>query len=201
MQDFDLQVRQGALLPHWTKEGATYHLCIRLDDSLPQQTLQTWKEEREEIVQNAVHKGKPLTQPEQRRLDFLYSEKVEKYLDSGYGACWLQRDAIADIVANALQYFNGERYQLSAWCIMPNHVHIVAQPLAGQELHTIMRSWKTFTARECNTMLHRNGTFWQREYFDHLIRSSDDLERCIDYVWKNPEEAGLKNWKWRWRIS
>ena len=78
------------------------------------------------------------------------------------------------------------------------HVHIAVQPLA-KELQKIVYSWKWFTAAKANTCLNRQGIFWQREYFDHLLRHQEGFERTIEYIWANPEAAGLKNWKWKWR--
>src|SRR3989344_275650 len=149
MYDPEIQIRQGAFLPHWTKAGATYHVRLRLGDSLPQQTLRTWEEERKSTVENAMRQGRSLTQSEQKHLEFLYSEKVEKYLDAGHGACFLRRDDIAEIVANALKHSDNQDYKLFAWCIMPNHVHIIVEPLV-KELHEIVYSWKWFTAAKAN---------------------------------------------------
>ena len=81
---------------------------------------------------------------------------------------------------------------------MPNHVHVVVRLLPGQALAAVVHSWKSFTAKRANTILGLHGTFWQREYYDHLIRNEDELERATGYVAANPEKAKLKNWKWVW---
>ena len=84
---------------------------------------------------------------------------------------------------------------------MPNHVHILMEPIT-HSLVDILDSWKKFTARKANKILGREGQpFWQREYFDHLIRNQEHLERTSNYIWTNPEAAGLVNWKWRWRME
>jgi REP element-mobilizing transposase RayT len=116
---------------------------------------------------------------------------------------------IARIVASALLHFEGQRYNLAAWCVMPNHVHAVVQPFAGTtggtpvpravpdaELPDILHSWKSFTAKEANKLLRRSGDFWQAEYYDHLIRDEADFRHSVRYVLNNPIKAGLKNWKW-----
>lgn len=201
MFDREIQIRRGSYLPHWTKEGAMYHVRIRLADSLPQEKLEEWKSERIEIVREAGKQKRRLSASEQKRLEFLHSEKVEQWLDAGYGACWLKKDEIASIVADTLRFFDENRYKLLSWCIMPNHVHVVLQPLT-HELSDILNSWKKYIAREANQLLGRRGeSFWQREYFDHLIRSQENLEKTIEYVWNNPEAAGFKSWKWRWRME
>ena len=92
MFDREIQIRQGAYLPHWTKNGGIYHIRFRLADSLPQEKLKEWKEERKEILREAAKQKRRLSTSEQKRLDFVYSEKVEKWLDTGYGACWLHRE-------------------------------------------------------------------------------------------------------------
>jgi REP element-mobilizing transposase RayT len=195
----DIHIRRGAYLPHWTAEGGIYHVRFRLGDSVPKEQAELWKAEREDLV-NAKKKGVKLTKFEQKRMENLFSERIEGYLDAGYGACWLKNDAVAKLVSDALWYFNEERYKLYAWCIMPNHVHVVVQPLT-HELHEIAYSWKWFTAQKVNEILKSKGELWQREYFDHLIRNEEYLEKTIEYVWRNPDKAGIKNWKWRWRID
>jgi len=191
--------RRGAYLPHWTREGAIYAINFRLADSVPQSVLRAWEAEREDIVRNAERRGTPLTSYEHERLDYLYSEKVERYLHSGKGACWLKDEQIARIVSNALLQFNGERYRLYAWCIMPNHVHVVLQPISECSLPDILHSWKSFTSKEANKILCRKGTFWRTEYYDHLIRNDQDLAHHIEYAWSNPDKAGFRDWKWRWK--
>ena len=116
-------------------------------------------------------------------------------------------DRVAALVANALLHFDGLRYSLAAWCVMPNHVHVVVQPFAStthtggthvprSELPDILHSWKSFTSKEANRLLQRSGDFWQPEYFDHLIRDESDFRHAVRYVLDNPIKAGLGNWKW-----
>jgi len=192
----DLKIRQGAYLPHWTREGATYAVTFRLADSLPQSVVRSWEFERLDILKTAQQMNRSLTSAEERRLDKLFSEKVEASLDAGLGECWMQRDDIAAVVANALEYFEGTRYRLPAWCVMPNHVHTVVEPLPGFELSNLVHSWKSFTANEANRLIGRAGHFWQPEPYDHLIRDEEDFARQVEYVLSNPLRAGLRNWKW-----
>lgn len=119
-------------------------------------------------------------------------------LNHGLGACWLARDDVAALAANALRYFDGTRYVLHAWCIMPNHVHVILQPRHEHPLPAIVRSWKIFVAREANRQVSRSGPFWQPEYYDHLIRSERELSKAVQYVQANPAKAGLDNWRWVW---
>jgi len=191
-----LKIRQGAYLPHWTREGAVYAVNCRLADSLPKPMINSWDFERQDIIKTAQRLKRPLTAAEQKRLDKLFSEKIESYLDAGHGKCWMHRNDVAGAVAGALRHFEGVRYRLVAWCVMPNHVHAIVEPLAGFELPDILHSWKSFSAKEANRIIGRTGEFWQPEYYDHLIRDAQDFKRQVEYVLTNPARAGLKNWKW-----
>jgi REP element-mobilizing transposase RayT len=169
-----------------------------LVDSLPQSVLEPIEFERRDLVETAEQQKRELTAVEQGRLDELSPERIEQYLDSGQGLCYLAQPEIADLVAGALQHFDGVRYQLLAWCVMPNHVHVVFQPAPEYELPGILHSWKSFTAKHANKVLKKGGEFWQREYYDHLARDEQDLDRIVRYVMENPARAGLKDWKWVW---
>lgn len=113
----------------------------------------------------------------------------------------MKHDRIAKIVADALAFFNEKRYRLFAWCVMPNHVHAIVQPMCDQTLSGILHSWKSFTAKKANMLLGTKGAFWQREYFDRFVRTEDELRQAIEYVWSNPELAGIKNCRWRWKAD
>jgi hypothetical protein len=210
-----ISIRHGAYLPHWTSEDATYAVTFRLADSLPKAVVESWEFERRDIVKTAQQMNRPLTPAEETRLDRLFSDNVEKFLDACAGECWMRRDDVAGVVASALQHFDAARgtgilpvkghgqdghpigrYRLFAWCVMPNHVHAVVQPLPGYELAGIVHSWKSFTANESNRLIGRTGQFWQPEPYDHLIRDEDDFRSQVEYVLSNPVRSGLKNWKW-----
>ncbi|MEM8954365.1 MAG: leucine--tRNA ligase [Verrucomicrobiota bacterium] len=191
--------RKGANLPHWTQDGGTYAVNFSLADSLPEKVLAEWKEERVEITETAKRQGRELTASEAKRLRQLYSKKIERSLLSGHGECYLAHEGVAGIIRGALEHFDGERYRLVAWCVMPNHVHVVLQPIGENALQDIVHSWKSYTAKEANKQLGRSGRFWREEYYDHLIRDEQDFENQIKYVLENPEKAGLKDWgEWVW---
>ncbi len=173
-------------------------MTFRLADSLPQSELDTIEFERKDIVKTAAQQGRELTPLEQGRLDTLFSERIERYLDSGKGACYLARPDIARLVVGGLKHFDGVRYSLLAWCVMPNHVHVVLRPVSPNRLADILHSWKSFTAKRADDVLGLVGKFWQREYYDHLVRSEEDLDRVVCYVVSNPGKAGLEGWKWVW---
>jgi D-alanine--D-alanine ligase len=188
--------RQGANLPHWTKEGGTYSVVFRLADSVPKVVQEAWRIEREEF-----ERAKAATLTIRDRIDYLRlrRQEVDDFLDSGHGSCVLADPRAAGIVADAIRHFQGERYQLHAWCVMPNHVHAVLTPEPGFELAEILHSWKSFTSNQINRLLERSGQLWQTEPYDHLVRDGAGLERCVQYVAENPVKAHLKDWPWVWR--
>ena len=191
-----ITIRQGAHLPHWTRDGAIYAVTFRLADSLPPHVLESWKAERAVIEARAAQSVRPLLPHEHERLLRLHSDKIETLLDAGAGECHLRQPPVAELVVQALRHFDGERYELHDWCVMPNHVHAILRPLPGHTLDEVLHSWKSFTAKETNRLLGRSGEFWQTEYYDHLIRNEADYAHAADYVRRNPEKAGLKNWPW-----
>jgi len=196
-----LDKRDGLRLPHWTKDGVTYAITFRLIDSLPQHVLKQWIAERDELTLTDEEAERDLTDHEVKCLTELHSQRVQDYLDAGHGQCWLRRDDIAEVISKALSHQNGQLYDLVAWTIMPNHVHVVFTPKPGADLPQIMHGLKSFTAHESNKVLQRLGPFWQAEYYDHLVRDEEDLTRCVDYCWNNPDEAGLDDWRWKWRFD
>ena len=195
-QTDEILQRQGHCLPHWTRPGAAYAVTFRLADSLPPQVLHAWRQEREGILQGATEQGRPLTAHEERELDQLYATRIEAFLDSGQGACHLAKREIAALIQETLQHFDGQRYDLIAWCIMPNHVHVIVRPFEGHDLPGILHSWKSFTAKQANKLLGETGAFWQDEYYDHLIRDEKDFNHHLSYLLQNPEKAGLDAWPW-----
>jgi REP element-mobilizing transposase RayT len=193
----EVRIRQRGRLPHWEKDAGLYFVTFRLADSLPKSVLERI-EERHRILESARRAGANLS-PGQKVLVAEFSpKKLEQYFDRGVGACSLNDPKIGDLVANALNFWHGKRYRLIAWCVMPNHVHVIFRLFPAQELAEVIRSWKLFTARKANRILGRTGAFWQREYYDRLIREDGELDRAIQYVLHNPERAGLTGWKWLW---
>jgi putative transposase len=143
-------VRNRGHLPHWEATAATYFVTFHLADSLPQEALKRIFFSRRDIPATAAKMGRSLTEVEKRRLVNLHTRRVENFLDSGAGACSLKNDTIAKLVADSLREFDGERYRLFAWCVMPNHVHAVFQTLSANKLPGILHSWKSFSAKRAN---------------------------------------------------
>jgi REP element-mobilizing transposase RayT len=188
--------RTRGRLPHWESDQAIYFVTFRLADSLPKSVLRLFELQRQDIVAAAVANGRELSASERKRLEKLFSEEIESKLDAGSGRCYLGQSAVAVIVAETLQHFNLSRYRFYAWCLMPNHVHVLFRLLGEQDLASVAHSWKSYSAKKVNRLLGRSGEFWQREYYDHLIRSEEEFYRIVGYILKNPEKAGLRNWRW-----
>jgi REP element-mobilizing transposase RayT len=193
----EVRIRTRGRLPHWEREEGLYFITFHLVDSLPQRALDEMVE-RNKILKAAKCLGVHLT-PAQEELIAKYSQvRIEAYFDRGAGECVLKDQRIAEAMAATLRYWHGKRYRLVAWCIMPNHVHIICRFLTGQKLSDVVKGWKVHSAREANRILRRSGPMWRREYCDRLIRGEGEFNRAIRYVLSNPERAGLKNWKWVW---
>jgi len=117
---------------------------------------------------------------------------MERWLDEGHGSCLLRRPDCAEIVAETLQHFEGERVAMISFVVMPNHVHALFAQNPEWPLEKLIRSWKGFTARQINKLLGRSGNFWQRDFFDRLIRDEKHFANVVRYVRRNPEKAGLR---------
>ena len=122
------------------------------------------------------------------RLVDAYQQTVEDALEHGFGPDWLKNSQVAGLLAKAMQHFDGERYDLLAWCVMPNHVHALVRPLGEHKLAEVLQSWKSFTAKEANKILNRTGGFWQQESYDHLIRDTNDFHNQRAYILQHKTE-------------
>jgi REP element-mobilizing transposase RayT len=159
----EVKIRDRGPLPHWEKEGATYFITFRLADSLPKSTLDRIASERRAIVTTANQLHRALSNNEQQKIQRLSTPVLEQFLDAVAGACHLRNPLIAEDLANTLRHFDQKRYRLFAWCIMPNHVHVVVRLFSGDHLAAVVHSWKSFSATQANRGLGARGTFWQRE--------------------------------------
>jgi putative DNA methylase len=98
---------------------------------------------------------------------------------------------VAKIVQDSLLHFDGERYWLSSWVVMPNHVHLLVTPCQSWSISRILKDIKSFTAREANKVLERHGQFWMEDYFDRYIRNGNHFKSVIQYIENNPVKARL----------
>lgn len=217
-------------LPHYQPYYATYFITFRLAGSLPSEVIIKLKEEYEievhhlSSIKDLTKKRTELSKHHKRYFE-KFDEFLDKYADSPK---WLSNDKVAQIVVDAIKYRDGKDYELIAYCIMPNHVHLIfsverienedvvrtlvrKEPISRTKVRVtasyknyiltqIMRELKGSTARECNKILNRSGAFWQHESYDHVVRDGREMERLVSYVLNNPVKAGLVNdcKNWKW---
>ncbi len=163
-------------LPHFDGTATIQALTFRLADSLPQSVLERWRTQLSELDKTEAR--------------IQLSRKISHYEDAGHGACLLANPANAEIVQGALLHFDGERYRLLEWVIMPNHVHALIKT-ENEPLPRIVKSWKTFTARQINLANQSSGSIWEREYHDRYIRDLDHYNNAVAYIRNNPVKAKL----------
>jgi REP element-mobilizing transposase RayT len=196
-------------LPHWEMEDAVYFITFRVNGSLPRDLLRRAEAE----IQRSKASG------ELERLTVR-----ERYLDQDTTNPILAKIELAELVRDALLFHHGKKYELLAWCIMPNHVHLLLKPGMGDRdaavpavnpdvtagtaavqdgvpsLASIIHSIKSYTAHQAVKLGLVQGALWQREYFDRRVRNDDELQRYSDYICQNPVLAGLvkdaKDYPW-----
>ena len=196
--DWDqLEKKSSSYLPHWRIPGATYSVTFRLKDSMPPSALDDFRRRKEILakrLEDLVSQGgsrNSITALVAVRSEIaaLHETALDSALNEAHGECWLKRPEIAEMVLGALKFFDGSRYTLHAWSVMPNHVHAVLRPMGNHDLEKILQSWKSFTAKKANDILQRTGTFWQEEYYDHVVRDGEDFRNQIRYVLENPRNG------------
>jgi putative transposase len=182
-------------------------VTFRLAGSLPYSVIAELRAEhqRQKVASSRI--TDPDEQLKQVDLDARHSFGRWDYAldNTDYGPRWLAEEQVATVVAQALYYRDQRVYDLYAFCIMPNHVHIVCTPLPDQDgmypsLFRILQSLKRYTARQANEVLGRQGSFWQAESYDHVVRDEEELTRIVEYVRHNPVKAVLvASWeRWPW---
>lgn len=185
-------------LPHYQPIDSVLFVTFRLANSLPKETVAQLHREREEN-EKALRNEQDLKRKIQLKseLQKKYFGHFDDYLDR---VCtdihWLKQPEIAKIVYEAILYYDSKEYDVVTFCIMPNHIHLVADMHKRNiPLHSILQRIKSFTAVKANPILQRSGPFWQRENYDHVVRNGEELKRIVAYVIENPVKARLcKNW-------
>jgi len=172
---------ESGYLPHRDEPGLVQFVTFRLVDAFPQELRSEW-----EILLGIEEERK-------RRI------KLEAYLDLGRGECHLRRPEIAKLVEDALLFRHDVQYDLRAWVIMPNHVHLLFQ-VRDVPMSVLVDAWKGYTAKQANKVLGRKGKFWQDDYWDTYMRDSAHEGQSRRYIENNPVKARLvamrKDWPW-----
>lgn len=167
-------------LPHLDQPGLIQGITFRLHDALPTHVIEALAAEPQSNKRRSVR---------------------EASLNAGYGACYLRDVRIGRLVEQALLRFDGERYRLLAWVIMPNHVHVMIETWDGYLLGDVVHSWKSYTASKANEIIGRRGPFWFKEYFDRFIRDEEHFANTVRYIHNNPVAAGLVERPENWPFS
>ena len=205
---FDFQPEYRRNLPHIQPEGATFFITARLTDSLPWAVIERLQEERR-LRRQAVER---MDCPQAEKWAMLYEEdrrylgRYDRLLDGATeGPVWLSDPRVAEPACEQFRRYDDQAYELLAYCIMPNHIHLVftPRPRADGRYHAlawIMQQLKGGTAFKANAILGRRGAFWHHESYDHYARDGRELERIVAYVLNNPVKAGLaESWEeWPW---
>jgi hypothetical protein len=201
----DLPIRRyHRNLPHWRQDGATYAVTFRLADSIPQKQLLALKRWR--AIWEKEY-PEPRSEADWQQLAREITRKTEAWMDEGYGECVFRDRELANEMSKSLLHFQDQRCVTTCFTVMPNHVHAVMRPLSvgdglgrpPYELEELLDSIKGFVSRKVNSRLGRSGALWQEESYDRIIRDEEHLYRVVQYIGRNPGEAGLARHEWiRW---
>jgi REP element-mobilizing transposase RayT len=174
-------------LPHWRQPGATYFVTFRVADSLPREKIDFLMRVKAEWLAAHNHPSRKQWEDLIRKL----RTWEEKWLDRGHGSCPFANKAAREIVANSLRHFDGQRYELGSFVVMPNHVHAIVRPFDDDDeaLSRVLHSWKRHSAGEIHGIDSDSGELWQAESYDRIVRDEEHLYRCIQYIGRNPRFA------------
>jgi putative DNA methylase len=164
-------------LPHFDGRAIPQSITLHLADSIPAKVVHRWQGELSELDDQL------------KRITL--QARIDKYLDQGYGGCFLKDFRVAKLAQDSLLKSDGDRYRLFAWVVMPNHTHSLLTRSEEWELKQLMHSHKSFTAHGANKILQRSGQFWMEEYYDRYIRNAEHFRKAVSYIENNPVKARL----------
>ena len=187
-------------LPHWRRKGACYGVTFRLRDSLPNDVILAFQAERAEWLKRLDEAARsacgevPVSEREAwEKFGREQHVRLDRFLDGGRGECLWKAPDFRSVLCSALHHFDGERVELQAYVIMPNHVHILCRPLGETRLEELCGSWKRRSAQQVQRRLGRTGALWLDESHDRIIRGAIHYQRAVCYIARNPIEAGLSS--------
>ena len=186
--------------PHWSQAGAIVFVTFRTHDSIPREVLRRWEREKNDWMRRRGHPENQhwseilpaLSDDERGEFYQQFNRCREDFLDTCHGRCLLRRPELAKIVADSLMHFDGDRYRMGDFVVMPNHVHLLAAFASAEAMKKQFGSWLHYTAVQINREIGERGHFWQQEPFDHLVRSIEQYEYLRDYIAGNSKKANLK---------
>jgi type I restriction enzyme R subunit len=177
-------------LPHWRQGRVAVFVTWRLADALAQEKLADWNAERANWM--ARH-PKPWDIATRRCYAEQFGQKIDRWLDAGHGTCLLRDPSARTELVQVLQTFDGTRYRMHAWVVMPNHVHVLFSPTGAESPARTIGAWKGVSARCIHLHCGGSGQFWQPESWDTLIRSPDHFASCCRYIAENPVSSRLSS--------
>ncbi|HLJ11726.1 MAG TPA: transposase [Planctomycetaceae bacterium] len=189
-------------LPHWIQPGTICFITWRTWDSIPVPVLKAWIAERDKwLNRHGIDPRQEDWNARLRMLDHhlvaqfqeLLADRWNDHLDECHGACVLRRTDISKEVVESLKHFDGTRYDLTDFVVMPNHVHLLAAFPDEAAMLTQCESWKHYMAGRINRRLGRRGRFWQQDAFDHLVRSTAQFDHLRRYIAENPRKVRLRS--------
>ena len=193
-------------LPHWQQPGATYFITYRTLDSISGVAMKRILRERDDwLGRNGIdvqlsnwQEGlRDLSAQHQQTFRRLFATAYENELDRLEGKCLLRQPELAAIVDDSLMKFDGERYRLGAFVVMPNHVHILARVFPNRTMLQQCYSWKHYQAHAINQSMDVSEHFFQKESFDHLVRDDEHFWKFRSYIEDNPKKAKLNEGEYR----
>jgi REP element-mobilizing transposase RayT len=122
----------------------------------------------------------------QHEFQSTFTKVWHDWLDAGLGECYLSRADARDLLIQRLL----EEESLDAWVIMPNHLHALLAP-KGRTLGKVLQAWKGGSAFAINQLLNRQGSLWQKEAYDHIVRSDAQWQHYRHYITENAIKAKL----------
>ena len=189
----EVAIRKRNRLPHWDPEAGVQFSTFNLFDAIPAVARQRIEQEEATQLEVIQRTRKSATIADRIAVDAWKRRQLQGVLDQSNGCCLLRDPALATIVEDSIRYLDGRKYGLISWTVMPNHAHLVYS-VRDSTIDDVMQTLKGFTAHAINKRLGRSGALWQRDYFDRLLRTSDELERVVRYVLRNASPAGLEGW-------
>lgn len=179
----DIEVSYDGVLPHWHQQGKMQYVTFRLADSLPQTKITELNALKEDFE---AKNPKPWDDHTTLVYQCLISAAIERMLDRRWGSCVLRHPDVRKHVEEKIEFFRGERYDIIAYVIMPNHVHLLLLMLNDYNVYEVVRSIKKFSAMSINREVFSAGRLWMRSHFDRMVRSEDHLKHCVNYIRNNP---------------
>jgi hypothetical protein len=113
-------------LPHLDSPELIQAVTFRLADAVPKSVIDGWRRE--------------LARDPKPHQDRILRERIARFEDAGHGACHFRNPSYASILQNALLHFDGDRYRLLEWCVMPNHTHILVHCPEGSRLGVLVKT-------------------------------------------------------------